>query len=292
MSSAGDPPTAPTPLEFSTPPPLGPQYLRALVDRRPSRMPDGVVTPRLEARLGPAPAAAASLSRYEAVCGFARDDCLPVTYPHVLAAGLQLRLLGEPAFPVRVMGLVHVGNRIRQRYPIPRTAPLALRCWLEGSRSIDSGEEFCLHTHATLDGERVWEEETVFIARGGADRKRSQREKNDDTAWDTVARWAVPAATGRRYARVSGDYNPIHLTGMTGRLFGFPGAIAHGMWSLARVAAAIAEADGPPAFLAVRFIRPLVLPGDVELQRAAGETFRLCSRDGDTVHLSGTTAPF
>ena len=292
MRSAGDPPTAPTPLEFSTPPTLGPQYLRALVDRRPSRMPDGVVAPRLEARLAPAPAAAGALSRYESVCGFARDDHLPVTYPHVLAAGLQLRLLAEPAFPVRVMGLVHVGNRIRQRHPIPRTAPLALRCWLQGSRSIDSGEEFCLHTHASLEGELVWEEETIFIARGGAGRKRGQRRQDDDTAWQTVARWTVPADTGRRYARVSGDYNPIHLTGVTGRLFGFPGAIAHGMWSLARVAAALGEADGPPAWLAVRFTRPLVLPGNVELQRAAGASFRLCSPDGRTVHLSGSTAPY
>jgi acyl dehydratase len=292
MTAAGDPPTAPTPLEFSTPPPLGPQYLRALIDRRPSRMPDGVVTPRLEARLAPGPAAPDALSRYESVCGFAQGDFLPITYPHVLAAGIQLRLLGETAFPVRVMGLVHVGHRIRQHRPIPRTAPLALRCWLEGSRSIDSGEEFCLHTQSSLDGELVWEEETIFIARGGGGRKRGPRRKDDDTAWETVARWAVPADTGRRYARVSGDYNPIHLTGVTGRLFGFPGAIAHGMWSLARVAAALAEADGPPACLTVRFIRPLVLPGHVELQRAAGEAFRLCSPDGRTVHLGGTTAPY
>ena len=292
MSAAGDSPKAPTPLEFSEPPALGPQYLRALVDRRPSRMPDGAVTPRLEARLAPGPAVADALSRYESVCGFGPGDGLPVTYPHVLAAGLQLRLLSESAFPVRVMGLVHVGNRIHQRRPIPRTAALALRCWLEGSRSIDSGEEFCLHTHATLDGELVWEEETIFIARGSGGRKRRQRRQDDDTAWESVAHWPVPAATGRRYARVSGDYNPIHLTGVTGRLFGFPGAIAHGMWSLARVAAVLTEADGPPAWLAVRFIRPLVLPGNVELQRAVGESFRLCSLDGRTVHLSGSTAPY
>jgi acyl dehydratase len=255
-------------------------------------MPDGAVTPRLEARLAPGPAAAGALSRYETVCGFAHDECLPLTYPHVLAAGLQLRLLGEPAFPVRVMGLVHVGNRIRQPRPIPRTARLALRCWLEGSRSIDSGEEFCLHTHATLDDELVWEEETVFIARGGRSRKRSQRRKDDATEWETVARWAAPADAGRRYARVSGDYNPIHLTGLTGRLFGFPGAIAHGMWSLARCAAALADAGGAPKHLAVRFIRPLVLPSEVELQRAADESFRLRNADGHTVHLSGTTAPY
>ncbi len=39
------------------------------------------------------------------------------------------------------------------------------------------------------------------------------------------------------------------------------------------------------------FIRPLVLPGEVEFQRAAGESFRLCSPDRGAVHLTGSTAP-
>lgn len=40
--------------------------------------------------------------------------------------------------------------------------------------------------------------------------------------------------TVQAYADVSGDHNPIHTSPMLARMFGFRGAIAHGMFTLAR----------------------------------------------------------
>lgn len=40
--------------------------------------------------------------------------------------------------------------------------------------------------------------------------------------------------TVRAYADVSGDHNPIHTSPMLARVFGFRGAISHGMFTLAR----------------------------------------------------------
>src|ERR1700761_8672719 len=45
------------------------------------------------------------LARYDRVCGFDVSDALPLTYPHVLAFGLQMALLSSPAFPLPVPGL-------------------------------------------------------------------------------------------------------------------------------------------------------------------------------------------
>ena len=45
--------------------------------------------------------------------------------------------------------------------------------------------------------------------------------------------------TGRAYAAVSGDWNPIHLHALTARPLGFPTAIAHGMYTYARVMRAL-----------------------------------------------------
>src|ERR1700723_2765123 len=73
----------------------------------------------------------------------------------------------------------------------------------------------------------------------------------------------APGARGRRYGSVSGDLNPIHIHPLTARLFGFPSAIAHGMWTKARSLAAL-EARLPPAYTAgVAFKRPILLPGKV-----------------------------
>jgi hypothetical protein len=51
--------------------------------------------------------------------------------------------------------------------------------------------------------------------------------------------WRVPGDIGRRYARVSGDSNPIHLHPLTAKALGQPGAIAHAMWTKARCLAAL-----------------------------------------------------
>src|SRR5699024_9141265 len=47
--------------------------------------------------------------------------------------------------------------------------------------------------------------------------------------------WKLPADIGRRYAAVSGDRNPIHLSNITAKALGMPGAIAHGMYAAGRM---------------------------------------------------------
>ncbi len=62
-----------------------------------------------------------------------------------------------------------------------------------------------------------------------------------------TATWRLPGDLGRRYGSVSGDLNPIHVHPLTARLFGFPTAIAHGMWTKARCLAAL-ESRLPDAY--------------------------------------------
>ena len=45
--------------------------------------------------------------------------------------------------------------------------------------------------------------------------------------------------TGWKYAKLTNDYNPHHLNTFTARLVGYPGPMAHGMWTLSRTLAAI-----------------------------------------------------
>ena len=280
-------------MEFDTSPALGPAYLRALVDRRPARMPVGAHAPRLEARLAPHTPDARGLDAYREVCGFGASNEVPITYPHILAAGIQMAMLSDRRFPVRLAGLVHVSNRIRQHRAMrPNEAP-AIACWLEGSETTPSGEVFTLHTAVTVDDETFWEEETTFIARSSGGGNRRRRPREEEPTWQAEAEWSVPADTGRRYASVSGDYNPIHLWRLTGKLFGFPGAIAHGMWSLARCAAQLTA--GGNCTLEARFVRPLVLPATAIFARsndAQSGAYRLASPDGKTVYLSGTLDTF
>jgi hypothetical protein len=87
-----------------------------------------------------------------------------------------------------------------------------------------------------------------------------------------VAEWRLAGDVGRRYGAASGDRNPIHLYPLTARLFGFPRAIAHGMWSVARC---LAEHGAPQAVLVrAEFRAPVLLPGTVSYG-ADGDAFEL-----------------
>lgn len=80
----------------------------------------------------------------------------------------------------------------------------------------------------------------------------------------------------KRYARVSGDFNPIHLSALSASLFGFKkGAILHGMWTKARSVSALmpptntltstGSTEQPMAEMFVEFKTPLYLPSSTVL---------------------------
>jgi acyl dehydratase len=109
-----------------------------------------------------------------------------------------------------------------------------------------------------------------------------------------LTRWKAPADIGRRYARVSGDYNPIHLSALTARLFGFPQAIAHGLWNKARTLAALGEhLPAANIEIEVEFKKPVRLPSEVILHASvAGPSGQLWLKgSGEIEHMVGRWQP-
>jgi MaoC like domain len=212
---------------------------------------------------------------YARVCGFRLRDELPPTYPHVLAFPLHMRLMTDGSFPFTAVGLVHVANRIAVRRPLRLAEPLDLRV-----RAAEAGEgTFAIVTEARVEGELAWEGESTMFRPGAGKPPRSEGFETD-----FVAQWSLPGDLGRRYGAVSGDRNPIHMHSLTAKPFGFPRAIAHGMWTKARCLAAL-EPSLPAAYeVEVGFRKPILLPGRVDFERAAS---RFAVRSGDAVHLLG-----
>jgi acyl dehydratase len=217
---------------------------------------------------------------------------MPLTWPHVLATGLHLRMLLDPAFPVRVAGLIHLGHCIELLQPMAETATPSFRCRLEGGEAGPRGESFRLATEAAVDGEIAWRETMDFVAPARREAGSRRGEAAPEGLPAVVAEWHASRSAGRRYASISGDWNPIHLSGWSARLFGLPGPIAHGMWTLARC---LGQLDGPPgagARLEVRFLRPLFLPGTARLHAgpapaSEGTDFWLVSLPDESPKLRG-----
>jgi acyl dehydratase len=243
----------------------------------------------------------AHLAAYNRVCGFAQRDTLPGTYPFVLAFAQQMDIITDPTFPFPAMGLVHLQNRIHQHRPIHVSETLTLRVRAANLRPHAKGLQFdILITLGPDDDDVVWESVSTSLRRqAGTGGDGAPRAKGTTTATEpgtgTEEHWTIPADTGRRYASASGDRNPIHLTALTAKLFGFPRAVAHGMWLKARCLAAL-DAQLPDAYhLDVQFKTPVLMPTRVVFQSTAQEgesvDFSLRAASNGKPHLVGTLVP-
>lgn len=239
----------------------------------------------------------AHLAAYNRVCGFAQRDTLPVTYPFVLAFPLHLEIMTDPSFPFAAMGLVHIQNSITQHRLVSASEVLEMKVHVDHLRPHEKGVQFDIVTVLTSGSEVVWESASTMLRRGGGSNEKAAATKTAATSSNGPAnvQWVIPGDIGRRYGAVSGDRNPIHLYAFTAKLFGFPRAIAHGMWTKARCLAAL---DGrlPDRFTVdVQFKLPVLLPAKVafrsEPQANGGFQFGLSDAKSGKPHLAGVITP-
>ncbi|RBY93889.1 hypothetical protein DQ244_00465 [Blastococcus sp. TBT05-19] len=239
----------------------------------------------------------ANLAGYARVCRFPLGNALPATYPHMLTFPLQMALMSDRAFPLALPGLVHVRNRIDVVRPVAATESLDLEVWAERFATHRSGATVDLCASVSAGGGEVWRSRSTYLARSA---KAPAGAPDSDVTVEVgelgspVATWRIPDDAGRRYAAVSGDVNPIHLSGLTAKAFGFKRAIAHGMWVKARVLAAVGNRL-PEAFTVdVGFRKPLFLPSTVTLSTAAtggGWDAAVRNAKSGTEHVVATVRP-
>ena len=235
------------------------------------------------------------LAAYNTVCGFGQSDTLSPTYLHMLVMPLQMALMIEDGFPFPLLGLVHIANKITQYRPVNASEKVDVSCRFGELKAHDKGQQFTLLAEVYIGNELVWAEETIYLFRQATAKTgdvKVESEKPKATAPVFNALWSIPADIGRRYAAVSGDSNPIHLYNMTAKLFGFPRAIAHGMWSKAHCLS-MYEGRLPNAFVVdVQFKLPVLLPAKVGFQSSVNskvEThFAVLDAKSGKPHLAGT----
>jgi len=295
------------------PPSILPLYARAAAPMIPgaSLLPfipgGGGEIPELDLKLEGVVADPAAVAAYAKVCGFALRDSLPVTYPHVLAFPLQMAVMADGGFPFGAVGLVHVENRIEQHHRVGIGEELTIRVRPTKLAPHPKGQTFSLLTEVTVEGMKVWESSSTMLRRGKGDSNAVVLPIRDKVRSDggktfaalpadapASAEWKLGGDLGRQYAGVSGDRNPIHMHSLTAKPLGFPGAIAHGMWTKARCLAAL-DSRLPDAFAVdVRFRKPILLPARVEFASAGeGEEIAFAVRDAkrQTPHLDGRVTP-
>jgi acyl dehydratase len=235
-----------------------------------------------------------------------RGQVPPHLFPQWCMPVLARTLEGLPYPLLRV---VNGGCHVRVHAPLPAGEPLTVRAQL---RSVDDdGTRAVLHQHVAtgtssapdaleIDFQAVVPLATRRVTRPSREVRsahaspaasRKVKPHAPDDARE-ILRVHLPHDAGLSFAKLTGDFNPIHWVPAYARASGFPDVILHGFGTLARAWEALNRgvfAGDVQALtsLECRLTRPLVLPHDVSFFVRGRELFVADAPMGPA-YLTGT----
>lgn len=202
-------------------------------------------------------------------------------------------LVGLPYPLVRVL---NGGCRLQMNAPLPADEPLVVGARLEDID--DNGRRAVLHQRVTTgtaaNPDAVVADLFAIVPLphqkdGRGERKIPPRVPADA---EELQRWRIGPQAGLDFAKLTGDFNPVHWVRPYARAFGFRSTILHGFATMARAIEGLqrtifAGSTRALAVVDVKFTKPLVLPAKVGLYVRGDELF-VGDAPGGPAYLVGT----
>lgn len=224
--------------------------------------------------------AATDDAAFRSVVAAREGECAHGGYLHAVTFPIAMELMSQKSFPLRLLGLIHLENSVTQHRPVTLDTTVKVRVRVK---------EFGSHRRGTTvrilaeiwdsSGELAYTDESLYLSKqasGGAEKSdratasgTPARDHRPDprVGLTLIGQWRLPSTTGRAYAKVSGDANPIHLSNASAKLFGMKGAIAHGMYCASRALSQVTSDPSAPCEWTVEFGAPVQLPSTVSIWR-------------------------
>lgn len=208
-----------------------------------------------------------NLATYARATGLRFGDTLPITYPFTLVFPIVMKLMVSKDFPFAAMGSVHAENVIEQFRPISVSEPLDIAVHAENLREHRKGLLVDLISEIRVGRELVWRQTSTFLnqQKTSLSGQPGPEPKPDEVPPPPLRTQRVDQSIIGKYAAVSGDRNPIHVSTLGAKAFGFPRTIAHGMWSAATVLGAVEGRIPDAVTYSVRFGKPILLPATLNV---------------------------
>lgn len=257
-------------LHFKQHPPLLKAILAALFVRR-RGFKTGTTLPHIKATWCDAHANQDNLKNYIDLCQLNNDGYLPILYPHVMASTLHLNMLTHRTFPIKLIGAVHLRSHIVSYRKIPQNQAVDIHTEITTHRVVAKGLEFDFSTTIIFDDETAWESITTYYVKGKFGAEDAPSTRGIFTPLNNpleVTQWFLPKNMARRYAGITGDYNPIHISFFMAKLFGFKRDLLHAFCALATSLQNLPTiASDEATRIDVAFKGPLYLENSVYLKK-------------------------
>lgn len=190
----------------------------------------------------------------------------PSLTAHITAFGLSMAMMAEHDFPLPLLGTVHLQHRVWHLSDVPIDQPVRITTWAQNLAPHYAGTtvEIWVQIFDRTTDTLLWQSMALYLSRAvelpGTERPiRPERPTFEPPPM--TGKWDLAKNVGRRFAAISGDRNPIHLSNPTAKALGMPGAIAHGMYAAGRM---LAGRETPaPYTWAIEFASPMRLPSTV-----------------------------
>jgi acyl dehydratase len=231
----------------------------------------GAVLPETSHQVRGVKADVVKLTAYQHLIGEPATDVLPAGFIHALAFPLAMSVMNRDDFPLPLLGMIHLRNMVEQRRAISFTESLVITASAENLRGHRSGTQLDMvaEVSSSKGEEIIWRGVSTYLAKGvflpGIDKPSANPAPEDFRPPNPTAIWQLGVDTGRAYAAVSGDFNPIHLSALSAKALGMRRSIAHGMYLSSRALADVGAAKGEAFDWDVSFEAPVFLPARVAL---------------------------
>ena len=236
-----------------------------------------------------------SLSAYQKFFAFDTHKNIPSSWLYLPAQKAHIQMMLEDSFPLPVPGLVHTSNSIKMENEISLDLPLEIEAAVKIEERKNDSLAAIFNLNFKQNGTLKASCESVnYWINKSAPRKKEVREEHTQDVYDRQNElWHFQQNLSNDYAKISGDYNPIHLHALFGKLFGFKGKVLHGWCSTSKIISLFeSEFESKINSFQVKFIKPFILPKDAFCEYRINENrlidFRLIAPQSQDVFLIGT----
>jgi hypothetical protein len=224
--------------------------------------------------------------------GHYKNTLPPHLFPQWSFGLASQTLKGVPYPLLRVM---NGGCQLIQHAPLPNDEVLQVRTCLE---SVDDNGRRAVLCQRVITGTASQPDALearlyaiVPLSSGGKKSGAPREKPRVPTDVRELAFWRLRANAGLDFAKLTGDFNPVHWIPSYARAFGFRNTILHGFGTMARVYEGLRRDlfKGTRSLhsLDVRFTRPLVLPARVGLYVGPEQTVYVGDAPGGPAYLVG-----
>jgi acyl dehydratase len=198
--------------------------------------------------------------------------------------GLGGRVLDGVPYPISKV--LNGGCNLQINAPIPANEPITVTARLE---NIDDDGKRAVLQQRVITSTRSVKEALIAdmfaivplkqpkVEGAPKEKKVKESPRVPDDAKE-IAYWEIGAKAGLDFAKLTGDFNPIHWIPAAAKASGFPSCILHGFGTMARAVEGVNRGvfSGDVTRMKkwnCKFTRPLVLPGKAGLYVKGNEVF-------------------